>query len=507
MAFAITQNCCNDASCLSVCPVNCIHPTPDEPDFGTTDLLYIDPRSCIDCGACADACPVDAITRVSRLTPEQQVYADLNADYYRDRPVDNAWGAPRFPLPNIADVSLGSVAVIGTGPAACYAATAILRQTDARVTFYERLAVPGGLARFGVAPDHTGTRRIGEHFRPLFDHPRVTVRTGVNVGADVDVDDLRAAHDAVVVAVGADRDRTLPWVRSDSGGVAPFSARTLVGWYTGHPGVPADAVDLTGVRRVVVIGNGNVALDAARILTADPNALAATEIAPHALAALRAAEVAEVVVVARRGPEHAAFTRPECQALVSRAEVPVVIAGPGAAEAAAALPFSASASPLAGVPEVTLSDLSGPAGTGRRIVFAFGVDPAALRRADGALEMTATTADRGSVTLRADLVLQAVGYRGAPLGGLPFDEDRGTVRNVDGRVVRDDGTAVPRTYVVGWAKRGATGGIGDNKADAEATVEAMLADAVHAGTAGAPGSGRSAGRRRLLPLRPVVRRR
>ena len=502
MAFAITQNCCNDASCLSVCPVNCIHPTPDEPDFGTTDLLYIDPRSCIDCGACADACPVDAITRVNRLTPEQQVYADLNADYYRDRPVDNAWGAPRFPLPNIRDVTLDSVAVIGTGPAACYAATAILRQTNARVTFYERLAVPGGLARFGVAPDHLGTRRIGEHFRPLFAHPRVTVRTGVEVGVGTSVDAIRAAHDAVVVAVGADRDRALPWVEAD--GPIPFSARTLVGWYTGHPGVAADAVDLRGVRRVVVVGNGNVALDAARILTADPESLVDTEIAPHALAALREADVAEVVVLARRGPEHAAFTRPECQALVSRTEVPVSIAGPGAADAVAALPFSASAAPLADVPVLELADLGRTlesAGHGRRFVFAFGVDPRGLETGDGGgLCLTAQATDGTPVTVDADLVLQAAGYRGAPLPGVPFNEDRGTVRNQDGRVTRADGSVVPRTYVVGWAKRGATGGIGDNKADAEATVDAMIADSVRAGAG-------SVGRvRRRLPLLPVSRR-
>ncbi|MEO7078672.1 MAG: ferredoxin family protein, partial [Rhodococcus sp. (in: high G+C Gram-positive bacteria)] len=104
MAFAITQNCCNDASCLSVCPVNCIHPTPDEPDFGKTELLYIDPRSCIDCGACADACPVDAITPVSRLTPEQSIYADINADYYKDKPTDPAWAPPRFPAPAVSEL-------------------------------------------------------------------------------------------------------------------------------------------------------------------------------------------------------------------------------------------------------------------------------------------------------------------------------------------------------------------------------------------------------------------
>ncbi|MGB3372468.1 MAG: ferredoxin family protein, partial [Rhodococcus sp. (in: high G+C Gram-positive bacteria)] len=116
MAFAITQNCCNDASCLSVCPVNCIHPTPGEADFGKTDLLYIDPRSCIDCGACADACPVDAITRVSRLTDDQAIYADINADYYRDKPAVAQWDPPKFPPAAVNDFARFEVAIVGTGP-------------------------------------------------------------------------------------------------------------------------------------------------------------------------------------------------------------------------------------------------------------------------------------------------------------------------------------------------------------------------------------------------------
>ena len=188
------------------------------------------------------------------------------------------------------------MAIIGTGPAACYTAQALLRVPSCRVTFYDRLQVPGGLARFGVAPDHTGTRRIGEHFRSLFVHPRVTMKLGVDVGSDVSHEAVGRAHDRVVYAVGADTDRPLDIPGIDLPG--SISARTLVGWYTGHPDVAADAIDLTGVRRVTVIGNGNVALDAARILTADPDRLVATDIAPHALAALRNSTVCEVVVAA-----------------------------------------------------------------------------------------------------------------------------------------------------------------------------------------------------------------
>ncbi|MGB3771427.1 MAG: FAD-dependent oxidoreductase [Rhodococcus sp. (in: high G+C Gram-positive bacteria)] len=494
MAFAITQNCCNDASCLSVCPVNCIHPTPDEPDFGKTDLLYIDPRSCIDCGACADACPVDAITRVSRLSPEQQVYAELNADYYRDRPVDMEWSAPVFPPADIGNVRLRRVAIVGTGPAACYTATALLRQTEASITFFDRLPVAGGLARYGVAPDHQGTRRIGEHFRSLFTHSRVTMRLGVEVGADITAERLSTQFDAVVYAVGADQDKVLPL--EASGGAAAVSARRLVGWYTGHPDIPADEFDLSGVERVVVIGNGNVALDAARILTADVDHLVGTEISVHALEALRASAIREVTVLARRGPEFAAFTRSECQALVSRTSVPVYIRGSDDLESVLReLPLSASASPLAGAPAAddapTADDV---ANGGRRIVFAFGQSPVAVRHTGDTRGLDVRD-DTGVRTVQADLVLQATGYRGSALPGLPFDDESGTVANVDGRVVDADGEHVGGTYVVGWAKRGARGGIGDNKADAEHTVDLVIADALASASAA---EGRSR-RRTWLP--------
>lgn len=171
---------------------------------------------------------------------------------------------------------------VGTGPAACYAVQSLLRTADVRITMVERLGVPGGLARFGVAPDHLATRRIAEHFAHVFTHPRVTLRLSTEVGRDVTAADLARDHDAVLWALGADGDRTLGVPGEELPG--SLSARTLVGWYTGHPGVPAVAVDLAGVQRVVLVGNGNgnVAVDVARILTADPETLAGTDIAPQA---------------------------------------------------------------------------------------------------------------------------------------------------------------------------------------------------------------------------------
>lgn len=467
MAFAITQNCCNDASCLSVCPVNCIHPTPGEADFGKTDLLYIDPRSCIDCGACADACPVDAITRVSRLTDDQAVYADINADYYRDKPAVAQWDPPKFPPAAVNDFARFEVAIVGTGPSASYTAQALLRVPSSRITFYDKLDVAGGLARFGVAPDHIGTRQISEHFRSLFVHPRVTMKLGVEVGVDITHEEVRRRYDAVVYAVGADSDRPLDIPGIDLPG--SVSARTLVGWYTGHPGVPADAIDLDGIERVTIIGNGNVALDAARILTADPDDLVGTEISSHALAALRRSTVKEVVIAARRGPEFAAFTRSECQALVSRRSVDVAVSGPPEALSVIDdLPISAPASALRGVVNCEGS----PPATRRRIVFAFGRAPV---RVNGTDRVESVDFADGT-TVASDLVLLAIGYRGTPSPGVPFDADRGAIRNVGGRMIGEDGNPSTGRYVVGWAKRGATGGIGDNKVDAEETVDALLED-------------------------------
>lgn len=498
MAFAITQNCCNDASCLSVCPVNCIHPTPDEPDFGKTESLYIDPRTCIDCGACADACPVDAISRVSRLGPDQEIYADINAEYFVDKPAQPVWDAPRFPVDAVKALPPIHVAIVGTGPAACYTAQALLRFPGTRITFYDRLRTPGGLARFGVAPDHIGTRRIGEHFGVVFANPRVSMKLGVEVGADVDPRELAEKFDAVVYAVGADKDRRLDIPGMDLPGIV--SARRLVGWYTGHPDVPADAFDLTGVERVTLIGNGNVALDAARILTADPDDLERTDIAPHALRVLRRSSVKEVVLVARRGPEHAAFTRSECQALVDRAGVDVAVTGaPDLLSSIENLTQSSPASALRGAEMVDL-DSGQP---GRRIVFSFGRAPVSMN-GDSRVDSITVGNSNETHSVRTELVLLAIGYTGSPSLGLPFDDSASTIRNSSGRVVEATGVSRPGAYVVGWAKRGATGGIGDNKVDAEETVDALIQDLVSR----PPRRGRRPGHLRsrvgsLLPLQAI----
>ncbi|MEV5356155.1 FAD-dependent oxidoreductase [Streptomyces sp. NPDC052693] len=492
MTYAITQTCCADAACVAVCPVNCIHPTPQERDFGSTEMLYVDPRACIDCGACADACPVDAIVPVDRLTGPQQAYAEINAAYFAGTPVPgpaedspnfHAWDRPAFDRVLPADFRPLRIAVVGTGPAGMYTAQDLLLHTNAEITLVDRLPVTGGLVRYGVAPDHPATKKIGDTFARFHTHPRVRMLLGLEVGEHVSAQEIAAHHDAVVYAVGASGDRRLGIPGEDLAG--SLSATTFVAWYNAHPDVAPDAVDLSA-ERVVVVGNGNVALDVARILVTDPERLAGTDIADHALRALRDAAVREVVLLGRRGPEHAACTRPELLALTQLPGVDLVVDDHD--------PRIGRAIDAAGPHEVAALlrqvrreqvDWSRPPGAGRRIVLRFHSAPTEFVGGDGEddarVRAVRVTGDGGDTLLSATTVLRAIGYRGTPVPGLPFDETTGTVPHDKGRVA-----GLPGTYVVGWIKRGSSGGIGANRACAGETVTSLLADAVE-GVLPAPG--------------------
>ncbi|CAM3358826.1 FAD-dependent oxidoreductase [Nocardioides dubius] len=497
MAFAITQTCCADATCVSVCPVNCIHPTPEERAFGNTEMLYIDPRSCIDCGACADACPVDAVRPVLTLTGPEQAYATINADYFEgteparraeDSPTLHAWGAPHFDRVLGADFPRLRVAVIGSGPAGMYAAEDLILHTDAEVTVIDRLPVPDGLVRFGVAPDHPATKQVAEKFHRLHQHPRVRLALGVEVGDGLTHEDLLEHHDAVIYAVGAPADRRLGVPGEDLPGSLP--ATTVVGWYNGHPDVAADAVDLD-TERVVVVGTGNVALDVARVLLSAPEDVAATAIAPHALTALRTSKVREVVLLARRGPEHAAWTRPEILALRHLPGIELVVDDHDPRIGATIDDAARDSKPatLQGVAR-RVFDWTLPPAPGRRIVVRFLATPTEVR---GDLETRALVVSDGVGTteIATARVIRAIGHRGQPVPGLPWDEQSATVPHEAGRV---DG--VRGAYVAGWIKRGPSGGIGTNRRCAGESVGTLLDD-VLAGRV-STGAGKRRGLGRLL---------
>lgn len=472
MPHVVTQSCVGDGSCVFACPVNCIQPTPDDPAFELAEMLHIDPVTCVDCGACVTACPVEAIKPHTKLTAEEEAFSLINAAYHE--PVRTR--APLAPVrPPLVVRDRGEplrVAIVGSGPAAMYAADELLTIPGALVDVYEKLPTPYGLVRSGVAPDHRRTRRVTRQLDAVRAHPRLTMRLGVEVGRDVTHEQLLGTHHAVIYAVGAATDRRLEIPGAALPGV--LSATELVGWYNGHPDHAARVVDLSA-RRAVVIGNGNVALDVARILTVDPESLVDTDIAPAALQALRASRVEEVVVAARRGPEHSAFTLPELVGLsatpgVSLCVDPAELTGVvGDDDAKLSLLRSLSA----------VADVSG-----RRIVLRYGLTPEAV---DGDDAVRAVRFDRERIA--AGLVLTSIGYRGLPVGSLPYDPERGVVPNEDGRV------AVDGTYVVGWIKRGPTGFIGTNKACAQDTVAALVDD-YNAGRLASP---------RNVPVEPGVR--
>ncbi|MFE9323780.1 FAD-dependent oxidoreductase [Nocardia sp. NPDC052278] len=485
MPYVVTQSCCSDASCVYACPVNCIHPTPDEPDFLTAEMLYVDPQACVDCGACASACPVDAITSSKKLTDEQKPFIEINADFYRQarsrpllaKPVPAAEiHTERQPL---------RVAIIGSGPSAMYAADELLTQPDVTVTVFDRLPVPHGLARYGVAPDHAKTRQVNKLFDIISAQPGFESYLNIEVGKHISHQELLAHFHAVIYAVGASSDRKLDI--SGEGLAGNVSATDFVAWYNGHPDHAGRTFDLSQ-RRAVIVGNGNVALDVARILASDPEALAGTDIAPHALKALRESKIEEVVVLGRRGPAESAFTVPEFVGLLG-ADVDIAIEGE--------LPAVTDELPYQVEQKLRLlhSVAGRPFGARKRIVFRYLAAPTAILGAD---EVTGIELSRNELVTDPDgrvravatgeterldtgLVLTSVGYRGVALPGLPFDEQAAVIPNLNGRVLEQSGGAVlPGMYVTGWIKRGPTGFIGTNKSCAQETVR-QLADDFNAG--------------------------
>ena len=487
MPYVVTQSCCADASCVVACPVNCIHPAPGEPGFAEAEMVYVDPRACVDCGACATACPVDAIKPHTRLSDAELPFLDLNASYFDAFPhADRAEVAPVPQQRRLLRQGPFRVAVVGAGPAGMYTADELLKHPEISVDVLDRLPTPYGLARAGVAPDHLTTRQVSRLFAHVERLPRFGYLLDVGVGTADEVaegsaslthDELAAAYDAVVYAVGASADRRLGIDGEDLPG--SMAATDLVGWYNGHPDhqhhdVRLDA-DALPEGRVVVVGNGNVALDVARLLASDAARIEATDMALPAREALTASGVREVVVLGRRGPAQAAFTVPEIVGLLGLAAdgaIEVVVDTAGEAlpddEIGSLLGQFAACTPAPGARRLVLRFLASPtriAGEDR----VSGVEVAITRlveRPDGAVAAEPTGETE---TIPCGLVLRSVGYRGRAVAGLPFDHERGVVPHERGRVAAG-------TYVAGWIKRGPTGFLGTNKADAEETVARILDD-------------------------------
>jgi ferredoxin--NADP+ reductase len=384
------------------------------------------------------------------------------------------------------------VAVVGSGPAGFYAADALLKSEDpvCEVDMFDRLPTPWGLVRLGVAPDHPNIKAVSRAFERIAERPGFRFFGNVEVGRDLSHGDLTRLYDAVVYAVGAQTDRRMGIPGEDLPGSWPATA--FVAWYNGHPDFQDLDFDLS-CERAVVVGNGNVAVDVARMLALTAEELAPTDTTDAAIAAIVGSGLREIVMLGRRGPVQAAFTTPELQEL-GELEGADVVVDPADLELDPASEQeleAGSAIPRRNVELLREYASREPAGRPRVVRLRFRASPVAIL-GDGRVEAVeiarSTLVADGSGQIRAvateerevipcGIVFRSVGYRGVALPGVPFDEARATISNEDGRVVGEDGARVPGVYCTGWIKRGPSGVIGTNKKDATETVEHVLADA------------------------------
>jgi ferredoxin--NADP+ reductase len=386
------------------------------------------------------------------------------------------------------------VAIIGAGPAGFYAAERLLKHPDnaVAVEMFDRLPTPWGLVRAGVAPDHPKIKSVSRVYEKTAALPGFRFHGHVAVGSDITHDELLAHHHAVIYSYGAAQDRRLGIPGEDLAGSVP--ATEFVAWYNGHPDAAHREFDLDG-RRAVVIGNGNVALDVARMLVLTSDELAVTDIADQALKALAASSIEEVVVLGRRGPAQAAYTTPELRELGELVDADVIVDPADAplddASRAWLRTDAADRTARENVEIVSEYARRRPAGRRRRVVLRFLASPieilgaervAGVRVVRNELIADETGRIRAEHTaveeiIDCDLVLRAVGYHGAGVEGLPFDERSGTVLNQHGRVLAEPGgAALPGVYTAGWIKRGPSGVIGTNKKCAHETVDNLLED-------------------------------
>jgi ferredoxin/flavodoxin---NADP+ reductase len=384
-------------------------------------------------------------------------------------------------------------AIVGAGPAGFYTADQLLGQ-GFEVDLYDVLPTPFGLVRAGVAPDHPKIKSVTRIYEKTAAKPGFRFFGGVELGSDVQREELLERYHALVYAIGTASDNRLGIPGEDRPG--SHAATEFVAWYNGHPDFADYEFDLSA-SRAVVIGNGNVAIDVARMLVLDPDEINVTDTADHAVTGLAAAQVEHVIMLGRRGPAQAAFTNPELRELgeLKRADVIVDPSEIELDEHSAAWLASDDADPTARRNvEILRAYSEQPAGDkSHRIELRFLRSPVeilgddggpctALRVARNRIEPDPSGRLRAVPTgeeelIQCGLVLRSIGYRGNPLPGVPFDERRGLIRNEGGRVLGDEGEPLPGEYAVGWIKRGPSGVIGTNKKDAADTVARVVEDA------------------------------
>jgi ferredoxin--NADP+ reductase len=387
------------------------------------------------------------------------------------------------------------VAIVGSGPAGFYAAGHLLKckshpDLEVQIDLYDRLPTPWGLVRGGVAPDHPNIKAVSRVYEKTAAHPEFRFYGNVDYGRDVTHDDLLDRYHAVIYAVGAQTDRRLGIPGEDLPG--SWAATEFVAWYNGHPDYRDLEFDLSG-ERAIVVGNGNVAADVARMLALTRDELATTDVADHALDVMAESNIREIVVLGRRGPAQTSFTNPELLELGEMTDADVYVDSRDVELDELSRSWleseAASATSRKNVDILTGYAAREPEGKRRRIVLRFLASPLeilgtdkvegiricrnTLRDEEGLLRACSTDSIE---ELDCGIVFRSIGYRGVEVQGVPFDERKGTVPHEHGRILGEDGEPVRGEYVVGWIKRGPTGIIGTNKRDAQETVDAILED-------------------------------
>jgi ferredoxin--NADP+ reductase len=384
------------------------------------------------------------------------------------------------------------IAIVGAGPAGFYAAEALLKQKDlvCSIDMFNRFPYPYGLVRDGVAPDHQSIKNVIRIYERVLSNDAVRYFGNVTFGTDLRHQDMKEYYDQIVYAVGAQSDRRMGIPGEDLENSMPATA--FVGWYNGHPDYCDLNPDLSH-ERVIVVGNGNVAMDVTRILATPVDELAKTDIADHALEHLRQSKVREVVVLGRRGPAQAAFTNPELKEFGELEGVDVLVDEADLELDEVSIQLMEEDKKARTNVEMLQGYAARTEHTNeRRIRMRFYYSPVEIIGSDG--KVSAVRIERNKLVVREDgrqaargtgqfetieagMILRSVGYRGVPLPGVPFDETSHTIANLDGRVIRiGSGDMVAGEYVVGWAKRGPSGVIGTNKPDSVATVQRMVED-------------------------------
>lgn len=389
-------------------------------------------------------------------------------------------GSPENPL---------KVAVVGSGPSGFYAVEALLKSGKAvAVDMIERLPAPFGLVRNGVAPDHPKLKQAILVYEKIAESPAFGFFGNVTIGRDVAVDELRRLYHAVVFTCGAETDRKLGIPGEDLKG--SHTATEFVGWYNGHPDYRDRVFDLSG-EVAVIIGQGNVAADVARILSKTVDELKHTDIAEHALEALGRSNVREIHVIGRRGPAQAKFTGKELREFGDLADCDPVVKAEDLKlnpESEAEIADKNNAGSAKNIEIFQSFAARAPSAKKRRCIFRFLEGPVRLEGA-GKVERLILAKNRlegppfnqvaretgETVAQPCNILFRSIGYKGIPIQGVPFDERKGIFPNDEGRI-KDASGPVPGLYVAGWIKRGPSGIIGTNRACAVGTVASLLAD-------------------------------